>query len=194
MTSLQESTPTVTLVANSSDTAPVGGSIAFVLKIETQKQTTSDFTVEFLMPFDVKSRVHICKVEICATGWNVPCVLPDKPVYSSRVKDSNMDRAVIHLGHLTNHAVLSTNKSASTITVCLYTTILTHIKNVKDAKMYVTAGVIVSGTKLWVGGKEVTVSVSPPVSIFPYILRFYILSSSGHPSFLGIITLTKIKT
>ncbi|XP_064633711.1 uncharacterized protein LOC135491664 isoform X2 [Lineus longissimus] len=160
----KDSTPKVGFYATSSGSAPVGGAISFILNITTEELKTSDFSIDCLMPFETTARMHICKMEVCANGWNVPCVVPEDPVYSSRAtpKDSNMDRVLLKLGHVTNHAVLSKNESASTISVCLYASVLKHAKNTANAKMWVTCGLNVGDTKLWVGSKEITVTADAP--------------------------------
>ena len=94
-------------------------------------------------------------------GSNVPCITDSKPVYKARDNNTErFDQAKWSLGKITNFGHIEESKSHKTpdvITFSIAAELLEHTKNTQGAQTWMTAGMMFTKQKLWIGQTAVTV-------------------------------------
>ncbi|KAK3592304.1 hypothetical protein CHS0354_030640 [Potamilus streckersoni] len=135
---------------------PVTATAKVLIQMATSRSTVyPTMDVEFIVPLgDTSAIFTLCKAKLASVGKNIPCMAPEwinaKVAYYSNFSDGINDRAVFGIGNVCNMERVSDSQE-DTATFELYVKVNNHPNLTDNTQKWITAGVMYSTTKMWVG-------------------------------------------
>ncbi|KAL3853681.1 hypothetical protein ACJMK2_017204 [Sinanodonta woodiana] len=179
--SINSTTSSLTLVNNTNpsftmsygfgtENVPVTATAKVLVQMTTSRSTVyPTMDVEFIMPLgDTSAIFTLCKARLASVGKNIPCMAPEwinsKVAYYSNFSDGINDRAVFGIGDICNMEQVS-DSQGDLATFELYLKVNDHPNLTDNTQKWITAGVMYSTTKMWVG--QLSLKAQRGVNVYP---------------------------
>ncbi|XP_041348817.1 uncharacterized protein LOC121368242 [Gigantopelta aegis] len=140
------------------------------LTVTIPEHTTQDYELEVLTPYSNGAILQICALLIKSVGENMPCLQKNiEAIYSSQDGNGTSvpDRAVLHLGRVTNVGswgwVNTAVNNSNDITFQILVKANNHSSASDGSEHNITIGFIQNGTKLNLGDRLLTVQAAPAI-------------------------------